>query len=224
MTGRRLYLSKENRMIAGVAGGIGEFFDVDPTIVRILFLLLLLPGGAGLIVYIGALIVIPEPPKEKVSTASKGRAQGQDRQEGEVTEKEQEAIEELKAAAKDLADAGGEVAENAAQRVRTSIQKLSQTKETEDLDDGGAGTDEEAEGRGQGREIEVRSSDGPQEETTAGRDSDDRSNKIIGLILVAVGIFFLSRHMVPWFAWSSVWPVILIIAGAVILLKGLGER
>lgn len=56
----RLYRSKKNRMIAGVAGGLAEYFGVDVTLVRLLWVLAVLIGGTGVLVYIIAVIVIPE--------------------------------------------------------------------------------------------------------------------------------------------------------------------
>lgn len=55
---RRLYRSYSNRMICGVCGGIGEFFHIDPTIVRLVWVLLSIPGP-GIIAYILASIIIP---------------------------------------------------------------------------------------------------------------------------------------------------------------------
>ncbi|MCK4808938.1 MAG: PspC domain-containing protein [Candidatus Aenigmarchaeota archaeon] len=57
---KKLYRSKKDRMLAGVCGGIGEYFGIDSTLVRILWVLLTLGGGAGLILYIICAIVIPE--------------------------------------------------------------------------------------------------------------------------------------------------------------------
>lgn len=57
---KRLYRSKTNRTIAGVCGGIGEYFGIDPTIVRLLWVGFSLAGGVGIIFYIAALIIIPE--------------------------------------------------------------------------------------------------------------------------------------------------------------------
>jgi phage shock protein PspC (stress-responsive transcriptional regulator) len=59
---KRLYRSRDNRMIAGVCGGIGEYFDVDPTIIRLLWILFIFAGGAGILAYLVAWIVIPETP------------------------------------------------------------------------------------------------------------------------------------------------------------------
>lgn len=44
---KKLYRSKNNRRVAGVCGGIAEYFDIDPTLVRLLTLLFILLGGAG---------------------------------------------------------------------------------------------------------------------------------------------------------------------------------
>lgn len=62
MNGKRLYKSRGQRMVSGVCGGIAEYLNVDPTIVRLVFVLLSLGGGSGLLAYIIAAIVIPEPP------------------------------------------------------------------------------------------------------------------------------------------------------------------
>jgi phage shock protein C len=61
--GKRLYRSRTDRMIAGVCGGIAEYFDIDPTIVRIVAVILLFPGGLpGFLPYIIFWIVVPEDP------------------------------------------------------------------------------------------------------------------------------------------------------------------
>jgi phage shock protein PspC (stress-responsive transcriptional regulator) len=58
----KLYRSKKNRIIAGVCGGIGEYLKVDPTLIRLLWLLISIMGGSGIIAYIIAWIIIPEEP------------------------------------------------------------------------------------------------------------------------------------------------------------------
>ena len=62
-TPKKLYRSRDDRMIAGVCGGLAEYFSVDPVIVRVIAVLLLFPGGApGLLPYIVLWIVVPEKP------------------------------------------------------------------------------------------------------------------------------------------------------------------
>jgi len=57
---KRLYRSKTNKIIAGICGGIGEYLNIDPTIVRVLWILFSLMGGSGIIAYILCLFVIPQ--------------------------------------------------------------------------------------------------------------------------------------------------------------------
>lgn len=59
-----LYRSKRNRMIAGVAGGLAEYFGVDVILLRLLWLLSFFFGGAGLLIYIVAWIVMPSEQDE----------------------------------------------------------------------------------------------------------------------------------------------------------------
>jgi phage shock protein C len=61
-TVKRLYKSRTERMIDGVCGGVAEYFRLDPTLVRIAWVLLTLLGGSGIILYIVGMIVIPANP------------------------------------------------------------------------------------------------------------------------------------------------------------------
>ena len=56
---RRLYRSRKNRVIAGVAGGLGEYLDIDPVFVRIIFVLATFASGIGLLAYVILWIVVP---------------------------------------------------------------------------------------------------------------------------------------------------------------------
>ncbi len=60
--GKRLYRSRRDRMLAGVCGGIAEYFGVDPTIIRLLAVVLGCCAGGGLLAYIIAAIVVPNAP------------------------------------------------------------------------------------------------------------------------------------------------------------------
>lgn len=58
---KKLYRSLSNRMICGVCGGIGEYFNIDPTLIRLLWVLLSMGScGTGLLTYIIAAVIIPE--------------------------------------------------------------------------------------------------------------------------------------------------------------------
>lgn len=60
MTNKRLYRSSVNKKLFGVCGGIGEFLNVDPTVIRLLWILFSLMGGSGLLAYLLAIVVMPE--------------------------------------------------------------------------------------------------------------------------------------------------------------------
>lgn len=55
---RKLYRSSNNKMICGVCGGLGEYFNIDPTIIRLVWALLAC-SGTGFLVYLIAAIIIP---------------------------------------------------------------------------------------------------------------------------------------------------------------------
>jgi len=57
---KRLYRSTDDRMISGVCSGLAEYIDIDPTIVRLLFVLGAVPGGATFWVYLVMMLVVPE--------------------------------------------------------------------------------------------------------------------------------------------------------------------
>ena len=73
---KKLYRSKDKK-IAGVCSGIAEYFDIDPTIVRILWVLFVLAGGSGILIYIIMAFIVPEKPasiekKESGEASSEG--------------------------------------------------------------------------------------------------------------------------------------------------------
>ncbi len=59
---KRLYRSRRNRLLAGVCGGLGEYFNTDPTIIRIMWVIISLAYGFGIAAYIIAWLLIPNSP------------------------------------------------------------------------------------------------------------------------------------------------------------------
>jgi phage shock protein C len=118
---KKLYRSRTNSMIAGICGGLGEYLNVDPTILRVVAVLLIFADGIGLLAYIIGWIIIPRRPM----------------MEAEV--------------------------------VTTEKSKL--------------------------------------------------SILLPGLALIFLGVVFLLNNLIPWFRFSYLWPVILIVVGLALLLK-----
>jgi phage shock protein C len=61
-TPKKLYRSQKDRVIAGVCGGLGEFFGIDATWIRLLFILFFFVGGSALLIYIIMWLVVPNAP------------------------------------------------------------------------------------------------------------------------------------------------------------------
>ena len=83
--GKRLYRSRKDKIIAGVCGGLARYFDVDPTLVRILAVISIFINGIGIIAYIVAWIIMPLEPERESRSENK---------ENNVSEKK-EALEEV---------------------------------------------------------------------------------------------------------------------------------
>ncbi|HEV2681054.1 MAG TPA: PspC domain-containing protein [Rhodanobacter sp.] len=59
---KRLYRSRNDRKLAGVCGGIAEYYGWDPTMVRVAWIVLTLLGGSGILIYLIMWLVMPESP------------------------------------------------------------------------------------------------------------------------------------------------------------------
>lgn len=87
---KKFYRSRTDRIIAGVAGGIGEYFEIDPVVFRILFIILLFAGGFTFWLYIILILVVPS----EIEGAVKGKKTGKEKAKKE-TKKAKEEAEQL---------------------------------------------------------------------------------------------------------------------------------
>ena len=62
MEPKRLFRSRKDRILGGVCGGMGNYFNLDPVLVRVIWVVLLFAAGVGFLAYILAWIIIPEEP------------------------------------------------------------------------------------------------------------------------------------------------------------------
>ena len=70
---KRLYRSRSDRSVAGVCGGIADYLGIDPTLVRIIWVLFAVAGGPGVILYVIMALVVPEEPEFVQATAEKAK-------------------------------------------------------------------------------------------------------------------------------------------------------
>jgi len=154
---RRLYRSRSDRLIWGVCGGLAEYFDMDPTIVRIIAVLSVFITGVGIVAYIILALVLPL--EESKATQPKDTMK--------------ENVEEMRGTADEL-----------------------------------------------GREIRATLSGekGETEELTRVRH---RRRNALGMILILLGVIFLlgSLDIFWWFRWGTLWPLILVAIGVLIIVS-----
>lgn len=150
----KLYRSKSDCMVGGVAAGVAKFFGLDTTLVRLIWAVSVLLGGTGLFLYLVAWVIIPPAP------------------EGEAT-------------------ATFEKGEHIRQRVIE--------------------TAKDVEGRLKGTHV-------PGQQDRADHHAKE-PRQLLGWVLVALGLLFLSRNLFAWFSIGRFWPIILILVGAVLVVQ-----
>lgn len=72
---KKLYRCRENRIIGGVCGGLGKYLGVDPTAIRLIYIILALWFGFGILAYIIFLILVPEEPMDSTITPQQSNSQ-----------------------------------------------------------------------------------------------------------------------------------------------------
>jgi len=70
---KRLYRSRKDRQMAGVCGGVADYLGIDPTLVRLVWVIFSIAGGPGLLLYIIMAAVVPEEPEFVQTTAEKSK-------------------------------------------------------------------------------------------------------------------------------------------------------
>lgn len=90
---KKLYRSRKDSKIAGVCGGIAEYFSIDPTIIRLLAVITIFFGGGGIVSYLIAWLIIPLEPLEEEST-NFSRKTGREQQSKPETTIDAEIIED----------------------------------------------------------------------------------------------------------------------------------
>jgi phage shock protein PspC (stress-responsive transcriptional regulator) len=156
----RLARLKNDKMLGGVCGGLGEYFNVDSVVVRLIFVAVTLLGGAGVLVYIILWIVVPE---EGGASYAEKIHQG-------VEEKEKSKKE------KQLKKTGEDIAEE----IKKSAKSL--------------------------------------------KNHRDEGKLIFATVLIFLGLIFLAHNFIPFWNFTKLWPLILVIVGLAFLISSLDKE
>ena len=202
----RLYRSRDDRMLAGVAAGVADALDADPSIIRIAWALLtIFTGGIAFVVYIVMAIVVPEDPGEFARRGpwGPGGMPPTPTPPGAGPAAPGAATEPWPAPAPP---------EGASFAAGVAAPSDPSTPSPDSTMPAGAPATYWADDR-EARRAARR----------ARRASGEpgRGGLIAGAILVVIGAFFLVREFVPWFDWNLWWPIGLIGLGALLLVVAL---
>ena len=199
---QRLFRSRDDRMLAGVAGGLAELWDADPSLVRIVWALLIpLTGGVALVVYIVMAIVVPEEDggswaEQAIGWAGQGTAPA--------------TAGSAPVAAQDSALTGAEPgsgpAATADPAAPGSLAGWPQSRA-------------EIRARQRADRWEARAA------RRSDRSHDGRSAAtIVGVLLILVGAWYLIREFLPTIDFDWFWPLVLVGLGVLVLVLAVRPR
>ena len=214
----RLYRSRDDRMLAGVAAGVAETLDADPSLIRIAWALLaIFTGGIAFVVYIVMAIVVPEAPAGWEATAPPGPPAG--------SPPWPNPVETTAAPAAAVAPSpAGLPGSPGARDVPGAADELAGTVPATPPDAPPAptwsGTPPAAAPASSYWASDRETRRAARRARRADREPG-RGGLVIGLILIVVGGAFLIREFVPWFDWHLWWPVGLIALGGMLLVLAL---
>lgn len=236
----RLYRSVDDRMLAGVAGGIAERIDADPSIVRIVWaLLIIFTGGLAFVAYLVMAVVVPEAPDTwpaapadtwPAAPADTWPAAPVPPSPGDAAwaaapppdPDAPTAATEGSWLVGGVATTGGVGAttapalEPAPSATAVTPPATGATPPASSVAAGSAGTWIAPSGR-----PVPRADAGRTRRDQQARDSDDRGPLIAGLVLIVIGAFFLLRQFVPAIDLGSWWPLILVGIGVVLVVASI---
>ena len=191
-----LYRSRDDRMLAGVAGGLAELWDADPSLVRVVWaLLVFLTGGIALVVYIVMAIVVPEENGTRLGGSS-----------GSNWPPPPPAAPAP----------GAPVAPAAPPSTDPAGEPSAQL---------GAAAPDWPASRFEARESHRDTRRAARDARRANRRRDGRSSAIVvGMLFILVGAWSLVREFLPTIDWDWFWPLVLVAVGVVVLVLAVRPR
>ncbi len=223
-----LYRSRDDRMIAGVAGGLADLWDADPSLIRIVWaLLVVLTGGLALLVYVVMAIVVPEEDPWPAAPAAGPAPAAPSATPAPTTDTPADAPatsgpgEDPTVATATVAAA--DLAPPSAAAPPSSQPLVSPAPEPGALW-AAPPTDPQRAARADARANAKAARRAARAERRTGRGGLT-GTMIAGGILVAIGVFFLIREWLPELSFDWFWPSLLIVAGIVLLVAaGAGRK
>jgi len=203
---KRIYRSTREKILGGVAAGMADYLDLDVALVRLLWVLFAFMGGIGLPVYIVAWIIIPEEPYPGAARATRTRTRVHPETAVERAGSESSSRADSTSSQGDPGDNTGSDGETAGSDSGGSWDSTGPGGTGSDGGDFYEAGSFEQEGAGMTDPLP----DG---------HSRDRTNQAFGILLVVFGVAFLFKETFHLNIFRYVWPVLLILLGAYILIN-----
>lgn len=209
---KKLYRSRKNKVIGGVASGLAEYFDIDAAIMRLIFAFLAVVFPTFIIAYILAWIIVPEQPSSHVQAKGTPNIEASAKGCGSA-----ELEDQCTDNGKDLPPTAAEIAGS-----REAGQEPVQGAGAPEV-----GSEAAVEVRNKARdETGNQSQDQPQKATQ--KPEQDKSRQFLGYFLIAIGSIVILRRYVPSFGWRmpiyfirTWWPALIIVLGLALIFSAL---
>ncbi len=191
----RMYRSEHDRMIAGVCGGLADHLGVDPTLVRLAFVLLAFLHGVGILIYLAMAVIVPR--ESAVEMAPREVVRSNAREYGD----------EARRAVAGVRGGGGGKGEEAPVCDEPA-------PPAEDPGRGGGAPGEPT------VEVVPPAPPPPPAPRPVGGTGH---GSVLGAVLIALGVLLLARNLgfIWWIDWGVYWPVVLVLLGGALVARGL---
>lgn len=191
---KRAFRNTQDKVIAGVCTGLGEYFSIDPLFIRIIFLLFLFEPPIAVVAYIALWIALPKKP---IQMPMIGNVEASE----ESSKTFEQRMDEFGKEAEIIGEKFGKEAERFGEELGRKVESAA-----ENLEDTMKHAFNE-------RKVKI----------DPDIESKPRKGKAMGFILISLGVIFLAHNYLPDFEIDRFWPVILIAIGISILFSGKKE-
>jgi len=190
---KRAYRNPQDKVIAGVCTGLGEYFSIDPLFIRIIFLLFLFEPPIAFVAYIALWIALPKKPLQMPMIGTENTS--------ENAQTFEQKVEEFGKEAEIIGEKFGKEAERFGEEIGRKVEAAAEHLESKVKDTMNANKVNFS--------LKI--------------DSKPKKGKAMGIILISLGVIFLADNYLPDFDIERFWPIILIGIGFSILFSGKKE-
>jgi phage shock protein C len=194
-TTKKLYRSRNDRFISGVCGGLGKYFNIDPMLIRIAFILLAFAQGFGILLYIILMVVVPlEPGTGEIEAVNKDK----------IKDLAETAGEKIQSVAHEFSHHFNTPDSGMVSEIKSEPQEIKSIPIAEIKTEPISGI----------KSVHM--------ENNSKTVKNSSRKSLVGFIFVVFGTLLLLNIYIPifrWINWQLFWPIIIIVIGFFIMMK-----